>query len=75
MQAFRIGKALLPPSKNHIFFQCTVSFSSFVFLGFILNRTAQMRPGDGVEELILTLLVSDYQLAVHETLCKFEPGS
>lgn len=23
-----------------------------------------MRPGDGVEELILTLLVSDYQLAV-----------
>lgn len=47
------------PQKNHIFFQCTVSFSSFVFLSFVLNGTAQMRPGDGVEELILTLLVSD----------------
>lgn len=46
------------PQKNPIF-QCTVSFSSFVFLGLVLNGTAQMRPGDGVEELILTLLVSD----------------
>lgn len=49
-------------------FQFTVSFSSFVFFGWVLNVTAQMRPGDGVKELILTLLISDYQLAVHETL-------
>lgn len=47
------------PQKDHIFFLCTVSFSSFLFLGLVLKGTAQMRPGDGVEELILTLLVSD----------------
>lgn len=42
-----------------------MNFNSFVLLGWVVNATAQMKPGGGVKEWILILLISDYQLAVH----------
>lgn len=62
-----------PQKKPRLSVHCEFEQLRLLWLG--CDVPAQMRPGGGVKELLLTLLVSEDQLGVAETLGKFEPGS